>query len=528
MTESAGLLDEILARYQALDEDGRRNVAAHARQAAGDRRWLPNPGPQTDAYFSPADVLLFGGQAAGGKSDLLLGLSVQEHRRSLIMRREYVSLAGLTDRMGQILGRAHVRTAPTPRAQTPDGRVVEFGAAQHPGDEEKFQGRGRDFLGLDEAAQFLESQTRFLMGWVRTAIAGQRARVVLATNPPLDARGEWLVPYFGPWLDPAHPKPAKPGELRWFVTAPDGTEVEAESAAPVELDGHVLRPKSRTFVPAALSDNPYLVRTGYRAQLDALPEPLRAAVRDGDFAAARQDDEWQIIPSAWARAAQSRWTPSPPENAPMCAIGVDVARGGKDATALAIRRDGWFAPLIVKPGAETPLGADVAGLVVAHRRDAAVPVIDMGGGYGGAVIEHLQTSNAIPCVGFVPAAASTARTKDGQLKFANLRAEAWWRFREALDPSQPDGSPIALPDDPALLRDLTAPRFKVGPRGVQVEAKDEIKARLGRSPDRGDAVVMAWSEGARWRTHETLWRGDGAASRRPKAVLGREHQKRRR
>ncbi len=525
---ASDLLDEIVARYERLDADGRRTVAGQARTVAGDRPWLPNPGPQTEAFFSPADVVLFGGQAAGGKSDLLLGLAASDHRHSLIMRREYVSLAGLTERLAQILGRDRVRLAPPPRAITADGRIVEFGAAQHPGDEEKFQGRGRDFLGLDEAAQFLEAQARFLMGWVRTAIPGQRARVVMATNPPLDARGEWILPMFAPWLDGGHARPALPGELRWFVTAPDGQEIEVPDGRPQEIAGLTLRPRSRTFIPAALDDNPYLARTDYRAQLDALPEPLRSAIRDGDFMAARQDDEWQILPSAWVRAAQARWQATPPDAAPMCAIGVDVAMGGADQTVLAIRHDGWFAPLIVKPGKETPLGTDVAGLVVASRRDAAVPVIDMGGGYGGATIEHLQTANAIPCVGFVPAGASTARTADGQLKFANLRAEAWWRLREALDPSQADGSPIALPDDPILFRDLTAPTFRVGPRGVQVEAKDDIKARLGRSPDRGDAVVMAWHGGPRWRTHETVWRARARQSDRPQAILGRAHQKRRR
>jgi len=522
------LLDQIVDRFEQLGADERRAVAEAARVAAGDRIWLPNPGPQTEAYFSPADVVLFGGQAAGGKSDLLLGLAVSAHRLSLVMRREYVSLSGLTERMGKIVGRDRVRLAPPPRATTADGRIVEFGAAQRPGDEEKFQGRGRDFLGLDEAAQFLESQARFLMGWVRTADAGQRARVVMATNPPLDARGEWILPMFAPWLDSGHVNPAAPGELRWFVTAPDGEEIEVPDGRPIQIAGAEFRPRSRTFIPAALADNPYLARTDYRAQLDALPEPLRSAVRDGDFTVARQDDEWQILPSAWVRAAQGRWRATPPDVAPMCAIGVDVARGGADQTVLAIRHDGWFAPLVVKPGRETPLGSDVAGLVVARRRDNALPVIDMGGGYGGAVIEHLQAANAIACQPFVPAGGSTGRTADGQLKFANLRAEAWWRFREALDPDQTDGSPIQLPPDPALLRDLTAPTFRVGPRGIQVEAKDEIKARLGRSPDRGDAVVMAWFGGPRWRTHESQWRRSASSTAWPKAVLGRAHQKRRR
>jgi hypothetical protein len=48
-----------------------------------------------------------------------------------------------------------------------------------------------------------------------------------------------------------------------------------------------------------------------------------------------------------------------------------------------------------------------------------------------------------------------------------------------------------LPDDPVLLGDLTAPTFDILPRGIIIEDKESVKQRLGRSPDRGDAVVMA-------------------------------------
>ena len=90
---------------------------------------------------------------------------------------------------------------------------------------------------------------------------------------------------------------------------------------------------------------------------------------------------------------------------------------------------------------------------------------------------------------------SIERTKDGQLAFANKRAEVWWKFREALDPDQPDGSAIALPADPELRADLCAPTWKLSARGILLESKDEIRKRSGRSPGKGDAVVMAWSEG---------------------------------
>jgi hypothetical protein len=54
-----------------------------------------------------------------------------------------------------------------------------------------------------------------------------------------------------------------------------------------------------------------------------------------------------------------------------------------------------------------------------------------------------------------------------------------------------------LPPDPLLLADLTAPTFEITSRGIKVETKEEVIKRLGRSPDRGDAVVMANIEGVR-------------------------------
>ena len=81
-------------------------------------------------------------------------------------------------------------------------------------------------------------------------------------------------------------------------------------------------------------------------------------------------------------------------------------------------------------------------------------------------------------------------TRDRQLKFVNKRAETWWKLREALDPTY--GSNVALPPDPSLRADLTSPTWKLTPRGIQIESKDEIRKRLGRSPDKGDAVVLAW------------------------------------
>jgi hypothetical protein len=72
---------------------------------------------------------------------------------------------------------------------------------------------------------------------------------------------------------------------------------------------------------------------------------------------------------------------------------------------------------------------------------------------------------------------------------ANLRAEMYWRLKEALDPA--NGEVLLLPDDRKLATELCSIRWKpTGSGKAQVEAKIDIKKRLGRSTDRADAVAM--------------------------------------
>lgn len=77
--------------------------------------------------------------------------------------------------------------------------------------------------------------------------------------------------------------------------------------------------------------------------------------------------------------------------------------------------------------------------------------------------------------------------------------------REMLDPS--NGCDVALPPDDRLTGDLVAPKWKVMSGGrIQVESKDDIRKRIGRSTDDGDAVIQALSEsGGSW---ADLYRSD--------------------
>jgi hypothetical protein len=511
------LLDEIIERVTAggLQPDEHAGLAALVARDKP-QAWYPSPGPQTDAYFSKADLLLYGGQGGGGKSSLLLGLALTAHQRSLIMRRQYADLGALTEEAVRFNGsRDGFNNSSPPRLRTADGRHIDFGAAKNAGDEQHWQGNPHDFIGFDETVQFLESQVRFVMGWNRPlgdeGSALQRSRVVMASNPPVTAEGQWIVGMFRPWLDPTYHRPAKSGELRWFVTDPDGKDLEVPDGTPMQFPGteKVVIPKTRTFIPAALADNPFYASSGYQATLDALPEPLRSAIRDGNFMAARRDAPNQIIPNAWviAAVARGREISRPPRGVPMCAIGVDASGGGDDPMILAPRYDGWFAPLIEIPGSEIPMdkiGKFSAGVIVQHRKDACPIILDMGGGYGGPAYEHLK-ENEVPVTAWKGAEATQARTKDRRLSFWNKRTMALWRFREALDPSQDGGSPIILPDDPLLVADLCAPTFEVTPRGIKAETKEDVCKRLGRSTDRGDAVVMAWQCGEKIQHRQGGW-----------------------
>ena len=301
---------------------------------------------------------------------------------------------------------------------------------------------------------------------------------------------------FRPWLDITHEKPAKVGEIRWFAKDPDGNDFEVPDGKPYLFPGQekTVLPLSRTFIPAMLKDNPYYVGTSYEANLDNLDEPLRSAMRDGNFMASRLDQENQVIPTSWIMAANKRWTKDLPDFN-MTAIGVDVGAGGKDRVVLAARYAEWFAPLITVAGKDAPDGSKQAALIVLHRRDGAGIVVDVGGGYGGDVVGRLK-ENQIEVTKFDGSAGSSARAKDGSGRiFANKRAEAWWRFREALNPDQPGGSLVALPDDPELRAELSAVRYYPDVAKIQIESKVDVRKRLGRSPDKADAVVMAWAPG---------------------------------
>ena len=313
------------------------------------KKWIFNPGPQTDAFYSPADELFYGGQAGGGKSDLLLGLALTSHRRSLVLRRTNKEASKLVERYAEILGSRDGWNGQE-NVWRIDGRLIDISGCQHEDYKQKFKGTPRDLIAFDEIPDFTETQYRFIIGWNRSTDLGQRSRVVVAGNPPTTPEGLWVLKYWGAWVDPGHPNPAKPGELRWYTTI-KGEDAEVDGPGPHMIDGEPIIARSRTFIPAELSDNPDLAATNYGSVLAALPAELRPAYKEGRFDAALRDDQFQVIPTAWIMAAQARWKPEGFRDCTMTAMAFDPAGGGDGAEGLVLgpRRPVFCAPHRIAP-----------------------------------------------------------------------------------------------------------------------------------------------------------------------------------
>lgn len=349
----------------------------------------------------------------------------------------------------------------------------------------------------DELPQFSEKVYRRVNAWLRTTEPGQRCRVVGAGNPPLNVEEEWVLKYWGPWLDDQHPEyPAPPGALRWFISLGDRDE-QVESGDPVQIPVRgrtmTVRPTSRTFIPATLDDNPDLRDSGYREKLLSLHEPMRSQLLFGDMTIGRSDDEQQVIPTDWVMRSmnRSRALGKRPSDRLTCSA-LDPAKGGADNMALAKRYDRWIDPLWVWPG-KAVTDENMVELVRARLDHLRSPlVIDVGANPGGTAVASFKLKHKeLPVVPVNFASASTFRDRSGRLEMANLRAEAYWRMREALDPSMgPEETRLVLPYDMELKTELCMARYKPNSKYVQLEPKEKIVERLGRSPDRADAAVM--------------------------------------
>lgn len=246
---------------------------------------------------SPADIAIYGGAAGSGKS-FALTLEAARHAHvkdysAIIFRRTSPELTGGGSIWEESLG-IYPALGGDPREHRldwkfPSGASVQFSHLQYRKDVLSHQSKQYAFVGFDQLEQFDAEQFWFMLSRNRST-CGVRPLVRAAANPDPDCflyeNGAGLIAW---WIgEDGYPIAERSGVVRWFVRTGDSLRWADD---PTELDPDPSIPKSVTFVPAKLDDNPSLVRLdpGYRSRLLALPRVQRERLLHGN---------WKVRPTA--------------------------------------------------------------------------------------------------------------------------------------------------------------------------------------------------------------------------------------
>ncbi len=185
-------------------------------------------------------------------------------------------------------------------------------------------------------------------------------------------------------------------------------------------------------------------------------------------------------------------------------LGIDVGRGGDPSVAaikadnVLVRLEEWQSTSLM-----TTVGKVIDLLTRYRNAVAVIDVIGIGAGVYDRLAEMpLYQQRIIPYNGQKRAMNSDEAIKDETQTFTfyNTRSYAYWNMKELLDPEGKRNAQLVLIDDAELKQELLTPTYKYVSDGViQVEPKDAVMSRLGRSPNKADAVVMAFFDSGLWR-----------------------------
>jgi hypothetical protein len=244
------------------------------------------------------------------------------------------------------------------------------------------------------------------------------------------------------------------------------------------------RPGCR-FIQALPSDNPHLPESYLQTLRESFghrPEMLEAYLH-GSWDALEGAD--QIIKDIWIRDAQARSLSS---LAVRPRVVCDPARFGDDERVIYYAETTNILEQDIRGKSSTTQTAK--DLVAMSNRHNKCPIVVEEDGIGGGVIDNLVELGR-PALIF--SANGKANNSD---RYGNQRAEAWMgcgkRFADGLVEFK--HKDMSRNDLTKLIHQLTIPRYKIKNGRLYVEDNDEIKKRLGNSPDRGVAyVLLDWS-----------------------------------
>lgn len=429
------------------------------------KRWDPSPTQQAflNAFFSRSyRYLLFGGGVAGGKTQLICALTavlckmypgsryaivrkdLPRIRRNIIPTWEAVVPKSFFEQVNRStwVVRAH------------NGSEVLFIGATEEKDPNHDRIRGLELSGAfcDEINELSEDFFNVLRTRVGRWNSDPRPPpfIVGTCNPTTN----WVkTVWYDPWSSDALREP-------WF------------------------------YLPSRATDNPHLTAE-YIQTLNELPPDVKRVLVDGDWSVAADPDA--LLDPAWVEDAFFR-DPLTDLSLPK-RLAVDVARYGNDDTVIMHTADYTIKSLESWNGIDTTKTTQrvitAAGELGITGDDIRIDAIGVGAG----VADQVAQAGLSPFDykgGAKPAAASEA----GYFKFKNRRAADHWNLRELFKAGW-----ISLEDTindrdrMRLKADLMALKYKVdSEKVVAIESKEQLKKRLGRSPDYSDALVMAFAE----------------------------------
>lgn len=202
-----------------------------------------------------------------------------------------------------------------------------------------------------------------------------------------------------------------------------------------------------------------------------------------------------LIPLEWLELAHDRWKKLKAENfvsRKYARVGIDVAGMGRDSSCFVPRYGNYVPEIKIHQSGGKADHMKVAGVAVQWlvEKNAKVMIDTIGEGAGVySRLLELGYDNAYSC----KFSEGTKGLYDitGQYEFANMRAYCYWAVRDWLNPK--NGFHPALPPCDELDAELTEVHWSFQSSGsIIIEAKENIRSRLKRSPDRADALASTF------------------------------------
>lgn len=239
----------------------------------------PNPGPQTEFLAASEREVLYGGSAGGGKSYAILADALRDlphpQFRGLIVRRTTEELRELVQKSQELYPKAIPGIKWSERKmewKSPAGGTLWMSYLERDQDVSRYQGQAFNYIAFDELTQWSTPYAwNYMRSRLRTTSADLKLYMRASTNPGGPGHN---------WVKKMFIDPGEWGKGFWATDLETGDTL-------VWPKGHTKEGEplfKRRFIPARLSDNPYLFDSGdYEANLLSLPEAERRRLLEGDW-----------------------------------------------------------------------------------------------------------------------------------------------------------------------------------------------------------------------------------------------------